>query len=127
MLWCILLIQVLIQCYWAMAGSNETHQWGPDAKLTPYGIHEGEQRADAWKKQILLGAPIPQKHFVSPLSRSIKTMEMTWKNIYGWLDGTAFPGVPREVRPVVKEVKHPFCKPCVQLHASYNARNIGHY
>ncbi|KAI5811193.1 histidine phosphatase superfamily [Peziza echinospora] len=92
------------ECYWAMAGGNETHQWGPDAKLTPYGIHEGEQRADAWKRQILLGAPIPQKHFVSPLSRSIKTMEMTWKNVYGWLDGASFPGAPRGVRPIVKEL-----------------------
>ncbi|KAF8465357.1 histidine phosphatase superfamily [Kalaharituber pfeilii] len=92
------------ECYWAMQGTNGTHEWGPDAKLTPHGIDEAAQTAAAWRKQISLGAPIPERHFVSPLSRSIKTMEVTWKDVYGWLGGSTLNSAPRELKPVVKEI-----------------------
>ena len=96
------------ECYWAMQGTNGTHTWGPDAKLTPNGISEAEQTSKVWRKQISFGAPVPERHFVSPLSRSILTMETTWGDVYGWDTATSgkgsrLAGVP-STEPVVKEI-----------------------
>lgn len=55
--------------------------------------------AAAWRRQMSLGAPFPETHFVSPLSRSIQTMNLTWGTIYGWRNPAS-----ARIRPVVKEV-----------------------
>lgn len=92
------------QCYWAMQPGDDEATWGPDAKLTPQGIQEAKLKGAIWRKHIADGAPIPERHFVSPLSRSIRTMEETWKDIYGWLGSAPHPRAPRGVKPVVTEV-----------------------
>ncbi|KAH8150449.1 uncharacterized protein LAJ45_05662 [Morchella importuna] len=69
------------ECYWAMKGNNGTYHWGPDARLTEKGISEVHRTRDAWKSQIPFGVPLPQIHFVSPLSRSLSTLVETWKTI----------------------------------------------
>ncbi|KAL7268420.1 putative phosphoglycerate mutase pmu1 [Rhizina undulata] len=69
------------ECYWAMQGTNGTYTWGPDAKLTEKGITEAERTAAAWKSQHQDGIPLPQVHYVSPLSRSLQTMVITWEDI----------------------------------------------
>lgn len=92
------------ECYWAMQAGDEDSTWGPDAKLTPHGIAEAKKKGEVWRQHIEDGAPIPERHFVSPLSRSIRTMEETWKDVYGWLGGTPHPRAPTGVRPVVKEL-----------------------
>lgn len=55
--------------------------WAPDPKLTPLGEDQAKENHELWKKEILLGAPIPSKFYVSPMQRSMNTSYITWKGI----------------------------------------------
>ncbi|KAM0793388.1 hypothetical protein ACM66B_000841 [Microbotryomycetes sp. NB124-2] len=80
--------------YWSRLETDGEITWGPDPELTPLGVSQAKANNAAWKRRIEQGAPLPQTLYSSPLSRSAKTLELTWGDIliekYG-------------VRPLVKE------------------------
>lgn len=80
---------------WSKINGNENSQWGPDALLTPAGIAQAQNLSAAWRAQAAAGAPLPQTFYVSPLTRSADTLNITWG---GFVLGR--PGVPP---PVVLE------------------------
>jgi hypothetical protein len=44
-----------------------TRPQGPDAKLVASGIQGAKDANEAWKKQLNLGAPLPERWYSSPL------------------------------------------------------------
>lgn len=105
-----------------MQAGDEDSIWGPDSKLTPHGITEAKEKGEIWRKHIADGAPIPERHFVSPLRRSLRTMEETWKDVYGWFGGTSHPRAPAGVRPVVKEL----LRETISLHYSDHRSSLNY-
>ncbi|EGW34428.1 phosphomutase-like protein [Spathaspora passalidarum NRRL Y-27907] len=63
---------------WRYLGTDGDLVWGPDAKLTQLGIDQARENHQAWKLQLSKGCPMPDKFYVSPLSRSINTHNITW-------------------------------------------------
>lgn len=67
--------------------------FGPDSTLTETGINQAKENREAWKKELALGAPVPDSFYVSPLQRSCWTLHYTW-------DGLR----PEGKQPVVTEI-----------------------
>ncbi|ODV82191.1 phosphoglycerate mutase-like protein [Suhomyces tanzawaensis NRRL Y-17324] len=65
---------------WRFLGTDNEITWGPDAELTELGVKQADENCVAWNNQLREGAPFPTKFYVSPLLRSIKTLERTWKD-----------------------------------------------
>ncbi|KAL6454683.1 hypothetical protein SBY92_004150 [Candida maltosa Xu316] len=63
---------------WRFLGTDGELVWGPDADLTELGLNQAKENHQAWKLQLAKGAPYPEKFYVSPLKRSIKTHFITW-------------------------------------------------
>lgn len=70
---------------WRFLGSDGEIVWGPDPELTSRGHEQAAENRTFWLQQLGRGAPIPTKFYVSPLSRSINTLELTWKDQRGEL------------------------------------------
>lgn len=66
---------------WRFLGTDGEITWGPDAKLTPLGEMQAAENCHEWRRQLSRGAPIPTKFYVSPLLRSIKTLQLSWEGI----------------------------------------------
>ncbi|KIP09612.1 hypothetical protein PHLGIDRAFT_67274 [Phlebiopsis gigantea 11061_1 CR5-6] len=64
--------------FWSKINGNENSIWGPDALLTPNGIQQAQNLSVAWRQQAAAGAPLPQSFYVSPLTRSTDTLNITW-------------------------------------------------
>ncbi|KAJ9110182.1 hypothetical protein QFC20_003034 [Naganishia adeliensis] len=58
--------------------------WGPDAELTPLGQSQALAVQEGWKRNLALGAPLPQLWICSPLTRTADTMRLSFGDI---LDG----------------------------------------
>ncbi|KAK6202514.1 phosphomutase [Scheffersomyces amazonensis] len=65
---------------WRYIGTDGEIVWGPDANLTTLGIDQALENKQAWNQQIKNGAPIPSKFYVSPLQRSLRTLQYTWEH-----------------------------------------------
>lgn len=63
---------------WRFLGTDGDIVWGPDPDLTELGWNQALENQKFWLQQLSRGAPTPTKFYVSPLSRSIKTLELTW-------------------------------------------------
>ncbi|KAL7663082.1 Phosphoglycerate mutase [[Candida] zeylanoides] len=66
---------------WRHLGTDGELVWGPDAQLTPLGLAQAAENNAAWTAQLSRGAPQPSKFYVSPLSRSGRTLCETWRGI----------------------------------------------
>lgn len=66
---------------WRFLGYDGEITWGPDPHLTELGVKQAQENRDAWGHQLQMNAPIPTVHFVSPLQRSCRTLEETWRGI----------------------------------------------
>ena len=64
---------------WKYLGTDGDLVWGPDAELTPLGLAQAQENCDVWCEQLKSGAPLPTKFYVSPLLRSLLTLEKTWE------------------------------------------------
>ncbi|KAI5951057.1 PMU1 [Candida jiufengensis] len=62
-------------------GDYEGVHYGPDPELTEIGQKQAKENHDLWEKEIKLGAPIPDKFYVSPLQRSCNTLKITWDGL----------------------------------------------
>ncbi|KAJ9109109.1 hypothetical protein QFC21_000437 [Naganishia friedmannii] len=55
--------------------------WGPDAELTPLGEKQALTVQEGWKRNLALGAPMPDVWFCSPLTRTAETMRLSFGEI----------------------------------------------
>ncbi|KAK4057644.1 putative phosphoglycerate mutase pmu1 [Microbotryomycetes sp. JL221] len=80
--------------YWSRIEGDGNITWGPDPLLTPLGLDQAKANNVAWKQQLQDGVPLPESLYSSPLSRSAKTLELTWQDVVI---------EPRRIRPLFKE------------------------
>ncbi|KAI0252615.1 histidine phosphatase superfamily [Lactifluus subvellereus] len=78
--------------YWALLDGDTGLIWGPDPRLTAIGEEQARNAHAAWEREILRGVPIPQKFYCSPLTRAIRTLELTFESI-----------LPAHLRPLIVE------------------------
>ena len=64
-----------------------------DPHLTAIGEEQARSAHAAWKRELLRGAPIPQRFYCSPLSRATRTLELTFESI-----------LPTHLKPLILEV-----------------------
>ncbi|AOA64938.1 Putative phosphomutase [Komagataella phaffii CBS 7435] len=67
--------------------------WGPDPYLTERGVNQALENRDAWKNELSVGCPLPQKFYSSPFTRSAMTLVNTWNEILDL----------KRVAPMIKE------------------------
>jgi len=67
--------------YWARRNGDGELVWGPDPELTALGIEQAEDAHRAWKTELEYGIPLPEKLYCSPLSRAIKTNQVTFRGL----------------------------------------------
>lgn len=64
-----------------------------DPCLTAIGEKEARSACIAWKRELLRGAPVPQRFYCSPFIRTLRTLELTFEGI-----------LPTDLKPVILEV-----------------------
>ena len=64
-----------------------------DPRLTAIGEEQARSAHAAWKREMLRGVPIPQKYYCSPLTRAIRTLELTFVDV-----------LPANIKPLIVEV-----------------------
>jgi len=52
-----------------------------DAELTPLGIAQAADARSAWKKELAFDAPLPDKMYSSPLTRALRTHQITFQDV----------------------------------------------
>ncbi|KAL6161462.1 putative phosphoglycerate mutase pmu1 [Exserohilum turcicum] len=67
-------------CYWSALDGADGITWA-DAHLTPVGEAQAKDVRDLWAAQIPLGIPLPEKYYVSPLTRTIQTADQTFSSL----------------------------------------------
>jgi broad specificity phosphatase PhoE len=83
------------QCYFSALNGSDSLVWA-DAHLTPLGRDQALDAHKLWAQQIPHQIPLPEKFYVSPLTRAIETADITFTHL----------DLPpeREYKPVVKEL-----------------------
>ncbi|KAH0840201.1 hypothetical protein J3R83DRAFT_1202 [Lanmaoa asiatica] len=76
--------------YWAKLNGDGEIVWGPDPQLTPLGVQQAQEAHDAWEREHRFGIPLPEKLYTSPLTRAIRTNQMTF-------DDTLLPSGPKTI------------------------------
>jgi broad specificity phosphatase PhoE len=67
--------------------------YAADPRLTAIGEEQARSAHTAWEREILRGVPIPQKYYCSPLTRAIRTLELTFVDV-----------LPAHTKPLIVEV-----------------------
>ena len=68
-----------------------------DPELTPLGENQAVAVHEAWKSELKFGLPIPGRLYCSPLTRALRTCEITFDGI-----------LPDDKHPIILEVNiHP--------------------
>ncbi|KAH9043748.1 phosphoglycerate mutase-like protein [Lactarius pseudohatsudake] len=78
---------------WALLDGDGELTWGPDPRLTAIGEEQARSAHAAWEREILRGVPIPQESYCSPLTRAIRTFELTFVDV-----------LPAHMKPLIVEV-----------------------
>jgi broad specificity phosphatase PhoE len=69
------------KCYWSLLDGNGTVTWS-DADLTPSGIAQAQTAHDFWASLIAKdGMHTPDAYFVSPLTRALRTANITFSDL----------------------------------------------
>ncbi|KAN0092730.1 Histidine phosphatase superfamily [Tylopilus felleus] len=76
--------------YWVKLNGDHEMTWGPDSRLTLLGEQQAQEAHAAWKKERQFGIPLPEKLYTSPLTRAIRTHQVTF-------DGTLLPSGPKAI------------------------------
>ncbi|KAF8064320.1 histidine phosphatase superfamily [Lyophyllum atratum] len=66
---------------WSKLDGDGVLVWGPDAELTPNGEAQAAVARDAWRREREAGIPLPGRFYVSPLSRALRTLEITMRGL----------------------------------------------
>ncbi|KAH9964461.1 phosphoglycerate mutase-like protein [Russula dissimulans] len=77
---------------WALLDGDDRLTWGPDPRLTPLGEQQARDAHAAWRREIDHGVPVPQTFYCSPLSRALRTLELTFEGI-----------LPTNLKPIILE------------------------
>lgn len=82
-------------CYYSYLDGYDGITWA-DAHLTPTGEQQAREVHALWEEQLRHGMPTPDTFYVSPLTRTLQTADLSFKNL-DW---------PREkaYQPYVKEL-----------------------
>ncbi|RLL98289.1 hypothetical protein CFD26_107376 [Aspergillus turcosus] len=84
------------KCYWSLLAGNGTATWS-DADLTPAGIAQAQTAHDFWASLIRSEEMhTPDAYFVSPLTRALRTADITFGNL-------ALPRSAARFKPLVME------------------------
>jgi broad specificity phosphatase PhoE len=67
-------------CYWSALDGADGIEW-LDAHLTDVGVQQALDVNALWKQQLPHGIPMPQRFYVSPLTRTIQTADATFSSI----------------------------------------------
>ncbi|KAF2133753.1 phosphoglycerate mutase-like protein [Dothidotthia symphoricarpi CBS 119687] len=67
-------------CYYSTLPGLSNLVWA-DAHLTPLGAQQALAAHTLWKTQLPLGLPPPETHYVSPLTRTLQTADLTFTNL----------------------------------------------
>ncbi|KAF8545994.1 phosphoglycerate mutase-like protein [Imleria badia] len=65
--------------HWAKLNGDHEMIWGPDPQLTSLGEQQAEEACAAWDEERRFGIPLPEKLYISPLTRAIRTHQVTFK------------------------------------------------
>lgn len=79
--------------YWSKINGDGEIVWGPDPELTELGQNQARENYKQWQVELENGCQLPTSWFVSPLSRSIDTLSLTWEKIVDL----------NKARPLIKE------------------------
>ncbi|GKZ18155.1 hypothetical protein AbraIFM66951_000328 [Aspergillus brasiliensis] len=102
-------------CYWSLLDGNGTTTWR-DADLTPTGIHQAEIAHTFWQTQIQTQhIHTPDSYFVSPLTRALRTANITFT-------GLSYPAHSASFTPLIKE----FFRESISIHTCDNRRNASY-
>ncbi|KAF8693835.1 hypothetical protein AX14_002251 [Amanita brunnescens Koide BX004] len=66
--------------HWSKLNTDGEIRWGPDAELTPLGIDQAADARSAWKEELAFDAPLPDKMYCSPLTRALRTHQITYQD-----------------------------------------------
>ena len=69
--------------HWSKLNGDTDISWGPDPLLTPLGELQAQQARNAWKAELPLGVPVPQRWYSSPLKRALDTWKITFDSDEG--------------------------------------------
>ncbi|KAF9493757.1 phosphoglycerate mutase-like protein [Pleurotus eryngii] len=68
--------------HWSKLDGDGEIVWGPDAELTPLGISQAQTAHTAFVAEFASGLRIPDATYVSPLSRALRTFEITFDGLF---------------------------------------------
>ncbi|KAH9964459.1 histidine phosphatase superfamily [Russula dissimulans] len=63
-----------------------------DPRLTPLGEQQARDAHAAWRREIDHGVPVPQTFYCGPLSRALRTLELTFEGV-----------LPTDLKPIILE------------------------
>ncbi|KAK2464593.1 hypothetical protein APHAL10511_003382 [Amanita phalloides] len=66
---------------WSKLDGDGKICWGPDAYLTSVGEGQARNARDAWRAERPFGIPVPDKMYCSPLTRALRTHEITFEDV----------------------------------------------
>ncbi|KAJ5794121.1 hypothetical protein N7457_000720 [Penicillium paradoxum] len=99
-------------CYWAELNGNSTATW-MDATLTTTGAAQALEANKFWQKQIIdQRIHTPDRYYVSPLTRTLQTANLTFT-------GLALPKDSAPFRPTIKEL----FREAIGIHTCDHRRN----
>lgn len=67
-------------CYYSFLDGYDGLVWA-DAHLTPLGSQQAKDVHDLWATQLAQGAPAPENYYVSPLTRTLQTADLSFANL----------------------------------------------
>lgn len=68
------------KCYWSMLDGADGITWS-DANLTEAGQGQAKDVHALWKELLPKGIPPPETYYVSPLTRTIETADLSFKGL----------------------------------------------
>ncbi|KAH8723436.1 histidine phosphatase superfamily [Phaeosphaeriaceae sp. PMI808] len=90
-------------CYWSALDGADGVTWS-DALLTPTGQQQARDVNALWKSQLPHGIPLPETYYVSPLTRTIETADLSFT-------GLNLPS-DKPYKPYIKEL----CREALGIH-----------
>ncbi|KAJ4404279.1 putative phosphoglycerate mutase pmu1 [Didymella pomorum] len=67
-------------CYYSMLDGYDGVIWA-DAHLTPVGEQQANDVNHLWSTKLAQGVPAPEKYYVSPLTRTLQTADLSFGNL----------------------------------------------
>ncbi|KAF2623883.1 phosphoglycerate mutase-like protein [Macroventuria anomochaeta] len=67
-------------CYYSFLDGYDNLTWS-DALLTPVGQQQARDVNTLWKEQLQYGMPAPETYYVSPLTRTIETADLSFQDL----------------------------------------------